>query len=136
MLSSVIPYSLELEALRRIAVGTFGVLMSLEPAVAALIGLVALGQGLATVDVIGIGAGRRRQRGRARLLGRRGADRGVSALDDSPEQVQRDQREDDDDQDGDDGHVAPSFRFGEPLANIRFASSRLPALQLPNRNGL
>jgi inner membrane transporter RhtA len=54
VLSSVIPYSLELEALRRIAVGTFGVLMSLEPAVAALIGLIALGQGLATVDVIGI----------------------------------------------------------------------------------
>jgi inner membrane transporter RhtA len=53
--SSVIPYSLELEALRRIAVGTFGILMSLEPAVAALIGLIALGQGLATVDVMGIG---------------------------------------------------------------------------------
>jgi inner membrane transporter RhtA len=52
--SSVIPYSLELEALRRIAVGTFGVLMSMEPAVAALIGLIALGQGLATVDVMGI----------------------------------------------------------------------------------
>jgi inner membrane transporter RhtA len=55
VLSSVIPYSLELEALRRIAVGTFGVLMSLEPAVAALIGLIALGQGLATVEVAGIG---------------------------------------------------------------------------------
>ena len=54
VLSSVIPYSLELEALRRIAVGTFGVLMSLEPAVAALIGLIALGQGLATVEVLGI----------------------------------------------------------------------------------
>jgi inner membrane transporter RhtA len=54
VLSSVIPYSLELEALRRIAVGTFGVLMSLEPAVAALIGLVALDQGLATVDALGI----------------------------------------------------------------------------------
>jgi inner membrane transporter RhtA len=55
LLSSVIPYSLELEALRRIAVGTFGVLMSMEPAVAALIGLIALGQGLATPDVVGIG---------------------------------------------------------------------------------
>jgi inner membrane transporter RhtA len=55
VLSSVIPYSLELEALRRIAVGTFGILMSLEPAVAALIGLIALGQGLATVEVLGIG---------------------------------------------------------------------------------
>jgi len=55
ILSSVIPYSLELEALRRIAVGTFGVLMSLEPAVAAAIGLIALDQGLATVDALGIG---------------------------------------------------------------------------------
>jgi inner membrane transporter RhtA len=55
VLSSVIPYSLELEALRRIAVGTFGVLMSLEPAAAALIGLIALGQGLAVIDVLGIG---------------------------------------------------------------------------------
>ncbi|HEY7267700.1 MAG TPA: EamA family transporter [Solirubrobacterales bacterium] len=55
MLSSVIPYSLELEALRRIAVGTFGVLMSLEPAVAAVIGLIALDQGLAAVEVAGIG---------------------------------------------------------------------------------
>ena len=54
VLSSVIPYSLEIEALRRIAVGTFGVLMSLEPAVAALVGLIALGQGLAAVDVAGI----------------------------------------------------------------------------------
>ncbi len=54
ILSSVIPYSLELEALRRIAVGTFGVLMSMEPAAAALIGLIALGQGLAAVDVLGI----------------------------------------------------------------------------------
>jgi inner membrane transporter RhtA len=54
MLSSVIPYSLELEALRRIAVGTFGVLMSMEPAVAALIGLIALDQGLAAVEVAGI----------------------------------------------------------------------------------
>ena len=54
VLSSVIPYSLELEALRRIAVGTFGVLMSMEPAVAALIGFVALGQELASVEVVGI----------------------------------------------------------------------------------
>jgi inner membrane transporter RhtA len=55
VLSSVIPYSLELEALRRLAVGTFGVLMSLEPAVAALVGLIALDQGLAAFDVLGIG---------------------------------------------------------------------------------
>jgi inner membrane transporter RhtA len=44
--SSVIPYSLELEALRRLPAQVFGVLMSLEPAVAALAGLVVLGQAL------------------------------------------------------------------------------------------
>jgi inner membrane transporter RhtA len=54
VLSSVIPYSLELEALRRLAVGTFGVLMSLEPGAAALVGLIALGQGLGALDVLGI----------------------------------------------------------------------------------
>jgi inner membrane transporter RhtA len=45
--SSVIPYSLELEALRRLPARVFGVLMSLEPAVAALAGVVVLGQALA-----------------------------------------------------------------------------------------
>jgi inner membrane transporter RhtA len=55
LLSSAIPYSLELEALRRLPKGTFGVLMSLEPAVAALVGLVALGQGLSAVEVVAIG---------------------------------------------------------------------------------
>jgi inner membrane transporter RhtA len=44
--SSVIPYSLDLEALRRLPARVFGVLMSLEPAVAALAGLVILGQHL------------------------------------------------------------------------------------------
>jgi inner membrane transporter RhtA len=55
LLSSAIPYSLELEALRRLPKGTFGVLMSLEPAVAALVGLVALGQGLSANEVVAIG---------------------------------------------------------------------------------
>jgi inner membrane transporter RhtA len=54
LLSSAIPYSLELEALRRLRVGAFGVLMSLEPAIAALVGLVALDQGLAATEVAGI----------------------------------------------------------------------------------
>ncbi len=44
--SSVIPYSLDLEALRRLPASLFGVLMSLEPAVAALAGLIVLGQHL------------------------------------------------------------------------------------------
>ena len=55
VLSSAIPYSLELEALRRLPRSTFGVLMSLEPAIAALIGFVALGQDLATTEALAIG---------------------------------------------------------------------------------
>jgi inner membrane transporter RhtA len=47
LLSSVIPYRLELEALRRVPARIFGIWMSLEPAVAALIGLVVLGETLA-----------------------------------------------------------------------------------------
>lgn len=54
LLSSVIPYSLELEALRRIPARVFGVLMSLEPGVAALAGLVVLGQGLSTRQAFAI----------------------------------------------------------------------------------
>lgn len=46
LLSSVVPYSLELEALRSIPPRVFGVLMSMEPAVAALAGLVVLGETL------------------------------------------------------------------------------------------
>ncbi len=46
MLSSVVPYSLELEALRKLPARVFGVLMSLEPAVAALVGFVVLGERL------------------------------------------------------------------------------------------
>ena len=54
MLSSAIPYSLELEALRRLPRGTFGVLMSLEPAVAAVVGFVGLNQDLAANEVAAI----------------------------------------------------------------------------------
>lgn len=46
LLSSMIPYTLELEALRRMPPRVFGVLMGLEPAVAALIGLVLLRESL------------------------------------------------------------------------------------------
>jgi inner membrane transporter RhtA len=67
MLSSAIPYSFELEALRRIRTSVFGVLMSLEPGMAALAGAVVLGQGLgwraalgiALVVVASVGASRR-----------------------------------------------------------------------------
>lgn len=54
LLSSAIPYSFEQEALRRIAPSVFGVLMSLEPAVAAIAGLIVLGQGLSTREVFGM----------------------------------------------------------------------------------
>jgi len=46
VLSSVLPYSLELIALRRLAAHVFGILLSLEPAVAAVAGLFVLGQRL------------------------------------------------------------------------------------------
>ena len=46
LLSSVIPYRLELEALRRVRAGVFGIWMSLEPAVAAVVGLLLLGESL------------------------------------------------------------------------------------------
>ncbi|HYZ27662.1 MAG TPA: EamA family transporter, partial [Thermoleophilaceae bacterium] len=66
ILSSLIPYSVELEALRRLPPHVFGVLMSLEPAAAALAGLIILGQvlkanewaGMALVIVASAGATR------------------------------------------------------------------------------
>ncbi len=54
MLSSAIPYSFEIEALRRIAPSVFGVLMSLEPAMAALAGFIVLGQGLSARALLGV----------------------------------------------------------------------------------
>jgi inner membrane transporter RhtA len=54
LLSSVVPYWLELEALRRVPARVFGVWMSLQPAVAALIGLVMLGQRLSVAEWLGI----------------------------------------------------------------------------------
>jgi inner membrane transporter RhtA len=52
--SSVLPYSLETEALRRLPANVFGVLMSLEPGVAALAGFAVLGQDLRARDVVAI----------------------------------------------------------------------------------
>lgn len=66
LLSSVIPYSLELTALRRMPARVFGILMSLEPAAAALAALILLGEvlnarelvAMACVVVASIGATR------------------------------------------------------------------------------
>jgi inner membrane transporter RhtA len=56
LLSSVIPYRVELEALRRVPTGVFGIWMSLEPAVAALIGLAVLGETLIARQWLAIAA--------------------------------------------------------------------------------
>ena len=56
LLSSVVPYSLELLALRRLRAAVFGVLLSLEPAVAALAGFLVLGQVLDGVQLLGMTA--------------------------------------------------------------------------------
>ena len=54
LLSSLIPYSLELIALRRLSAYGFGLLMSLEPGVAALAGVIVLGQTLTAVLIVAL----------------------------------------------------------------------------------
>ncbi|MCH0562041.1 MULTISPECIES: DMT family transporter [unclassified Streptomyces] len=54
LLSSVLPYTLELLALRRLPAPTFAVLMSLEPAVAATAGFLVLGQALSAAQSVAI----------------------------------------------------------------------------------
>ena len=54
VLSSAIPYGLELIALRRLPAATFSILLSLAPALAALAGLIILGQQLEILDAVAI----------------------------------------------------------------------------------
>lgn len=54
LLSSVVPYSCELVALRRLRAATFGILMSLEPAAAALVGIVVLSEFLSPVQWVAV----------------------------------------------------------------------------------
>ncbi|WP_256725412.1 DMT family transporter [Streptomyces sp. IMTB 2501] len=56
VLSSVLPYTFQLEALRRLTPRVFGILTSLEPAIGALIGLLLLGQHLAAPQWAGVAA--------------------------------------------------------------------------------
>ncbi|MEK8169953.1 EamA family transporter [Streptomyces sp. M19] len=81
VLSPVVPFALEFLALRRLTTSAFGTLMSLEPAIALLVGLVVLGQrpgaaatlGLALVVLASVGATRAghahaAERGRGRRM--------------------------------------------------------------------
>lgn len=54
VLGTVTPYTLEMGALRRVTPSTAGVLFSVEPAIAALVGLLVLGQGLQLAQLAGI----------------------------------------------------------------------------------
>jgi inner membrane transporter RhtA len=54
ILSSVIPFSLELDALRRLPSRVFGVLMSIEPAVATVIGFLVLREAIGLREIFAI----------------------------------------------------------------------------------
>ena len=53
--SSAVPYSLEMYAMQRLPPQTFGILLSIEPAVSGLAGLVFLGERLSPVQWLAIG---------------------------------------------------------------------------------
>jgi inner membrane transporter RhtA len=55
VLSTVIPFSLEHATLKRLPARTFGVLMSLEPAIAAVVGVVVLGEALGLRGLLALG---------------------------------------------------------------------------------
>jgi inner membrane transporter RhtA len=54
LLGTAIPYAIEMYALRRVPARTFSVLLSMHPAIAALVGAAALSQGLSLRDVVAI----------------------------------------------------------------------------------
>ena len=54
-MSSALPYALELAALRRLPAETFSILVSMAPAVAALVGWLILGQGMGPGEIAGMG---------------------------------------------------------------------------------
>lgn len=56
ILSTALPYSLEMVALTRMPSKTFGTLMSMEPALAALSGMVFLGETLTATQTLALGA--------------------------------------------------------------------------------
>ncbi|KRA26078.1 permease [Microbacterium sp. Root61] len=54
VLSSTVPYALELIALRRLPAAVFAILMAISPATAALAGFLLLGQHLTWIELVGI----------------------------------------------------------------------------------
>ncbi len=56
VLSTALPYSLEMIALTRMPTRTFGTLMSMEPALAALSGMIFLGETLTFTQTLALGA--------------------------------------------------------------------------------
>jgi inner membrane transporter RhtA len=54
LLGTALPYMLEIAALRRLSASTAGVLFSIEPAIAALVGLIILGQSLTISQIAGV----------------------------------------------------------------------------------
>ena len=71
LLSSTIPYALELLALRRLAASAFAILMSLAPAMASLAGFVLLGQRLSWWELVGVALVITASVGAVRASGRR-----------------------------------------------------------------
>lgn len=55
ILSSAIPYSVELIAMERVSATVFGVLLSLQPLMAALMGWLVLGQHVSALEAVGLG---------------------------------------------------------------------------------
>lgn len=54
LLSSAVPYTLEIEAMRRLPAPVFGILLSSSPAVAALVGFIVLGERLTSMQAVAI----------------------------------------------------------------------------------
>ncbi|MGW6685672.1 EamA family transporter [Streptomyces sp. NPDC054961] len=79
VLSSVLPYTLELLALRRLPAPTFAILMSLEPAIAAAAGFLVLNQALSALDAAAIALVIAASMGAVRSQTRRTRPRGTSA---------------------------------------------------------
>ncbi|MFF1448479.1 DMT family transporter [Streptomyces sp. NPDC058274] len=79
VLSSVLPYTLELLALRRLPAATFAIMMSLEPAVAATAGFLVLDQALSVTEALAIALVIAASMGAVRTQVGRGRGKGLDA---------------------------------------------------------